>query len=191
MVEHELTGTDTYNVVTPTTTRNSPAEFMTTGWFTGLVPMVVPVRPDSFAETVRAAQECFDAGIPLANVPFERVVELTADGDFGLRDPGPGVAMLSFLDTGAPPLSPSIIAEWEAMNGKVYWDSRAANQIGMWVNRNGRLDVTIAYPKNPVARESVVRYAEALKRTYRAVAEGTFGSTADVETGLIAVNGSR
>jgi hypothetical protein len=174
IVDRELTGVDTYNVVTPTTTRNSPAEFMTTGWFTGLVPIVVPVDPDAFGPTVRAAQESFDSGIPLANVPFERVVELAADSDSALRDPGPGVAMLSFLDTGAPPLSPGIIAEWAALNGRVFWDSRAANQIGMWVNRGGHLAVTFAYPKNAVARESVARYAEALKRTYRAVADGTF-----------------
>jgi mycolipenoyl-CoA---2-(long-chain-fatty acyl)-trehalose mycolipenoyltransferase / long-chain-acyl-CoA---trehalose acyltransferase len=187
IVEREFTGCDTYQVVTPTTTRRSPAEFMTTGWFTGLVPIVVPVDRASFGATVRAAQRSFDEGLPLADVPFERVVELAADSDRALRDPGAGVAMLSFLDAGAPPLSPSIIAEWEAMNGCVFWDSRAANQVGMWVNRKGDTSVTIAYPKNPVARASVARYAEALKRVYRAVADRTLPvatlATADVVVG--------
>ena len=49
---------------------------MTQGWFTGLVPITVPVAATSFAETVAAAQNSFDAGTPLAHVPFERVIEL-------------------------------------------------------------------------------------------------------------------
>ncbi len=42
IAERELTGAQTYHVITPTTTRSTPAEFMTTGWFTGIVPLSVP-----------------------------------------------------------------------------------------------------------------------------------------------------
>ena len=37
IAERELAGVDTYNVITPTTTRRTPADFQTTGWFTGVV----------------------------------------------------------------------------------------------------------------------------------------------------------
>ena len=62
LAEHELTGAETYYGLTPIDTRSTPAEFMTQGWFTGLVPVTVPVDATSFAETARAAQESFDSG---------------------------------------------------------------------------------------------------------------------------------
>jgi hypothetical protein len=169
--EHELTGAETYYVVTPTTTRRTAAEFMTTGWFTGLIPITVPVDATSFGETARAAQASFDSGTGLANVPFDRVLEL-AESKLGLRSPEPGVPMLSYLDAGLPPLSPVIIAQWEALNGKVYSDARSAHQVGMWVNRVEETTVTVAFPNNPIARESVTRYVEAMKSVYVRVADG-------------------
>ncbi|MBI3215252.1 MAG: acyltransferase [Mycobacterium sp.] len=172
IAERELTGIDTYHVVTPTTTRSTPTEYMTTGWFTNLVPLTVPISETSFADTARAAQSAFDSGMHLANVPFEKVVELGEP--LGIRKPDPGVPMLSYLDVGLPPLSPSIIAEWEALNGRVFCDSRTAHQVGMWVNRKGRTTVTVAFPKNPVARASVVRYLDVMKNVYHRVAEGCY-----------------
>ncbi|WP_199253324.1 condensation domain-containing protein [Mycolicibacterium mengxianglii] len=171
IAENELTGSQTYNIITPTTTRNGPMEFMTTGWFTGLVPMSVPVG--SFSETAGAAQAAFDSGMPLKDVPHEYVLELAEGTDLGLRTPEPGTPMLSYLDAGLPPLSPAVIAQWEAMNGKVFSDSRSAYQVGMWVNRTEKeLAVTVAYPNNPIARESVTRYVEVMKAVYTRVAEG-------------------
>ncbi len=172
LAEHELTGAETYYVITPTTTRRTPADFMTTGWFTGLVPLTVDVAPRSFGTTARAAQKSFDAGLDVAHVPFDRVLEL-AGPELGLRKPSPGVPMLSYLDAALPPLSPEIIEQWEAMNGNVYCDARTAHQVGLWVNRSLRATtVTVAYPGNPIARESVLRYVEAMKAVYLRVAEG-------------------
>lgn len=171
LAHHEFTGAPVYYGVTPTTTRSTPAEFMTTGWFTGLVPLTVPVNSGSFGETARKAQASFDARGDLAHVPFDRVLEL-ADGRFGLRGAGPGVQMVSYLDAGLPPLSPAIIAEWERMNGKIYCDSRSADQIGIWVNRTERETVvTVAFPDNPVARDSVQRYLNVMKQIYVRIAE--------------------
>ncbi|CAN5594975.1 condensation domain-containing protein [soil metagenome] len=171
VAERELSGAETYSVITPTTTRNGPSEFMTTGWFTGLVPLSVPVT--SFGETAHAAQQAFDSGMHLRDVPHELVFELADGTDLGLRSPEPGVPMLSYLDAGLPPLSPAVIAQWEAMNGKVFSDARAAYQVGMWVNRTEKsLSVTVAFPNNPVARESVMRYVDAMKSVYLRVADG-------------------
>ena len=173
LAEYELTGRDTYNVITPTTTRRTPAEFMTTGWFTGVVPISVPIDPESFGVTARAIQKAFDSGMDLAHVPFERVLEL-ADGVVpSIRKADPGVPMVSYLDTNMPPLSPSIMNEWERLNGRVYSDARSAFQVGIWVNRAEKeTTVTIAFPDNPIARESIEKYLHAMKAIYLRVADG-------------------
>ena len=172
LAERGLAGIDTYRVITPTTTRQTPADFMTTGWFTGVVPMSVPVRGMSFAEVARTAQAAFDSGIPMANVPIERVLELAASVP-GIRKPGPGVPMLSYLDIGLPPLDPVVMGKWQTRNGRLYTDLGAANQIGMWVNRRDTgTTITVAYPDNEVARDSVAQYVDLMKMFYLRVAEG-------------------
>ena len=172
MAERELTGLGTYNVITPTTTRSTPAEFMTTGWFTGIVPISLDVGDRTFAELARAAQEAFDAGLHLANIPIERVFELAEDAP-GIRKPGPGVPMLSYLDIGLPPLNPVVMGQWQAQNGTLYTDLGAANQIGMWVNRRDTgTTITVAYPDNADARESVAQYVDLMKMVYLRAADG-------------------
>ncbi len=177
LAEHEITGRPVYNVITPTTTRRTPAEFMTTGWFTGVVPISVPVAPESFGDTARAMQKAFDAGMDLAHVPFERVLELAEGKVDSIRKADPGVPMVSYLDTNLPPLSPAIMNEWERLNGRVYSDARSAYQIGIWVNRSEKeTSVTIAYPDNPIARESVDKYLHAMRAVYLRVADGGTGA---------------
>jgi mycolipenoyl-CoA---2-(long-chain-fatty acyl)-trehalose mycolipenoyltransferase / long-chain-acyl-CoA---trehalose acyltransferase len=168
LAERELTGADTYHVITPTTTRRTAAEFATTGWYAGVIPITVPIGR-TFGEIVRAAQSCFDSGMDLANVPFERVMELAP----GLKKPALGVPMLSYFDAGIPPLSPDIMAQWESLNGRLHMDARAANQVGMWVNRGeDQTAVTVMFPNNPIARESVIRYLDAMKSAFVRIAEG-------------------
>ncbi|MGV0660690.1 condensation domain-containing protein, partial [Mycolicibacterium pulveris] len=172
LAEHQLTGADTYYVITPTSTRSTQAEVMTTGWFTGTVPITVPVSPASFAETARAAQASFDSGLALAHVPFDRVLELAA-AERGLTPPKPGVPMISYLDATIAPLSPAVVAEWNGLNGKIYSELGAAHQVGMWINRFGNgTSVTLAFPNNPIARESVTRYVDAMKAMFVRVADG-------------------
>lgn len=172
LAERELAGISSYNVITPTTTRSTPAEFNTTGWFTGIVPISVDVDGKSFAEVARAAQSVFDAGLHLANVPIERVFELASSVP-EIRQPEPGVPMLSYLDTGLPPLNPVVMGQWQSLNGTLYTDLGAANQIGMWVNRRDTgTTITVAYPDNPVARESVAQYVDLMKMLYLRAAGG-------------------
>ena len=171
IAERELTGIDTYNVITPTTTR-TPAEFMTTGWFTGIVPISVPVAQMSFNQVARAVQATFDSGMHLANVPIERVFEL-AEPLPGIGKPGPGVPMLSYLDIGLPPLNPVVMGQWQDRSGTLYTDLGAANQIGMWVNRRDTgTTVTVAYPDNAIARESVAQYVDMMKMVFLRAADG-------------------
>jgi hypothetical protein len=96
-----------------------------------------------------------------------------AAAERGLRKPEPGVPMISYLDATVAPLSPAVIAEWNGMNGKIYSELGAAHQVGMWINRFGNGTwVTLAFPNNPIARESVTRYIEAMKAVFVRVAEG-------------------
>jgi len=172
LAERELAGIDTYHVITPTTTRSTPAEFNTTGWFTGIVPISIDVAGKSFTEVAQAGQAAFDASLNLANVPIERVFELASDVA-GIRPPEPGVPMLSYLDTGLPPLNPVVMGQWHALNGTLYTDLGAAKQIGMWVNRRDTgTTITVAYPDNPVARESVAQYVDLMKMLYLRAAAG-------------------
>lgn len=172
LAERELAGIDTYNVITPTTTRRTPGEFATTGWFTGVVPISIPVAGMSFAEVARAAQEAFDAHMRLAQVPIERVLEL-AKSVPDIRPAGPGVPMLSFFDSGLPPLDPVVMGQWYAHDGTLYGGVGAASQIGMWVNRGLEgTTISVAYPDNPVARESATQYVELMKMFYLRAAGG-------------------
>ncbi len=168
--EYELTGSRTYCAVTPVGTRSTPAEFLTTGWFIGHVPFAVPVGC-SFGETARSAQIAFDSSTHLANVPFERVLELAP----WLTTPSPqsGFPMLSFLDAGVPPLSAVISTQLNRMNTKAFSDGRIAARVCIWVNKfHEETTVTATFPSNPIAYESVARYLDTMKSVYLRVAEG-------------------
>lgn len=169
LTEYELTGSDTYRAVTPTSTRSTPAELMTTGWFIGHIPFAVEVGT-SFAETARRAQSSFDASTHLARVPFERVLELAPWLNKTHRGSFP---MLSFLDAGVPPLSAVIALNLERMNAKVFSDGRIAARVCMWVNKfQNETTITASFPNNPIAHESVARYLEEMKSVCVQVVDG-------------------
>jgi Condensation domain len=159
LTEHELTGAETYYGITPYNTRSTPADNMTVGWFAGLVPITVHVAATSFGEAARAAQESFDSNKELANVPFERLLELAP----WLRMPTRGFSMVSYLDFNQMPMTD----QWEALNFGVYSDGRHSPQVVTWVNRlRTETTLTVLFPNNSVARESVYRYTVAMKSVY-------------------------
>jgi mycolipenoyl-CoA---2-(long-chain-fatty acyl)-trehalose mycolipenoyltransferase / long-chain-acyl-CoA---trehalose acyltransferase len=167
LVEHELTGTDTYYGIIPVDVRSTQAEILTTGWFVGFVPLTVPVGA-SFAETVRATQQAFDSGNHLANVPMERIVELAP----WLKMPQRGAPLLFFLDAGIPPLSALATSHLDGANARLYHDGRVPSQVAIRVNRfENETQLLMLFPDNPIARESVARYMEAMKSMYARVAD--------------------
>jgi mycolipenoyl-CoA---2-(long-chain-fatty acyl)-trehalose mycolipenoyltransferase / long-chain-acyl-CoA---trehalose acyltransferase len=124
----------------------------------------------------------------LANVPFDRVLELAADLP-NVRKPRPGVPMLSYLEAGVAPLFPNVISQWNALRGRIYSDVGAANQLGMWVNRLGAsTTITVAFPDNPVAAQSIGGYLEALKTVCSRVAGRQTGAGQQRATLRAAVN---
>lgn len=170
LTEHELTGIETYYGITPIDTRTTPAEFMTTGWFVGHVPLTIRISP-SFGETVSAAQASYDAGTDLAHVPFERVLELAP----WLEKPQiqAGFPVLSFLDAGVAPLSAFVTMELDRLNAGVYEDGGIPARVCFWVNRlPDQTSVTVFLPNNPVAHDSVTQYLAAMRSIYVRVAEG-------------------
>ncbi|MGB8388128.1 MAG: condensation domain-containing protein [Mycobacterium sp.] len=168
LVEHELTGVETYYGIIPTDTRCNETDFTTTGWFLGLVPVTVPVS-ESFDETVRAAQASFDSGSDLANVPVDRILELAP----WLRKPERGAPLLFYLDAGIPPLSAVVSSHLDGLNASLYHDGRIPAQVATRVNRlKDETHAIVLFPDNPIARESVIRYMEAMKSVYVRVAEG-------------------
>lgn len=91
---------------------------MTQGWFTGLIPITVPIAGSAFGDAARAAQTSFDSGVKLAEVPYDRVVELSST----LTMPRPNFPVVNFLDAGAAPLSVLLTAELTGTNIGVYSD---------------------------------------------------------------------
>lgn len=169
LAQYQLTGAETYHIMTPTDLRTTPAEFMTMGWFTGMIPVTVPITATSFAETARAAQASFDSSITLAGVPFDRVLQLAP----WLRRPQRGAPMLSFLDAGVPPLSSVVASQLDGMNVATHFDARTPAHLCMWVGRvHDRTTLTVSFPDNPIARESITLYADAMKSVYNSVANG-------------------
>jgi len=172
LTQRELTGAEAFAVVTTTDTRRTATELATMGWFTGLVPVSVPAGATLFPDAARAAQAAFDSGLELATVPFDRVVEL-APPAMGLTRPRPGNFVMSFLDASIAPLSTVANSD---LNFRIYDEGRISHQVSMWVNRfQHETTVTVLFPDNPVARESIDRYLGAMKSVYARVADGGHG----------------
>ncbi|MDD4868672.1 MAG: condensation domain-containing protein [Mycobacterium sp.] len=170
LAHHELSGADTYYGLTPTDKRKSPADFMTVGWFTGVVPFTVPIDPTSFEETARAAQASFDANMGCAHVPYDRVLELAP----WLRRYGPQFTMMSYMDAGLPPLSAIVATALDGVNATAFTDGRCPAYMYSTVFRLfDEVSIMVSYPNNPVARESVIRYTETLKSVFDRVVAGS------------------
>ncbi|GFG74948.1 condensation domain-containing protein [Mycobacterium botniense] len=178
LVEHEFTGAVTYYGLTPRDTRRTTDNFSTQGWFTGLIPITVPVAAASFSEAAWAAQASFDSGLDLAKVPYYRVLELAP----WLRWPQPNFPVSNFLHGGAAPLN-AVLAAADlglANNIGIYSDGRYSYQLTIYIFRYGEGTVmAVMYPDNPIAEKSIARYMEAMKSVcVRVAASGHWGRVA-------------
>jgi hypothetical protein len=169
LVEHEFTGAVTYYGLTPRDTRRTSENFMTQGWFTGLVPITVPIAAASFGEAAWAAQTSFDSDLSLAKVPYYRVLELAPWLDW----PPPNFPVTNFLHGGAAPLNAVLTAEvGGAKNIGIYSDARYSYQLTIYIFRYGEGTImAVMHPDNPIALKSVTRYVEAMKSAFTRVAD--------------------
>jgi 2'-acyl-2-O-sulfo-trehalose (hydroxy)phthioceranyltransferase len=164
---YELTGAEVYAGTTPKDTRSNQAELTTQGWFTGLIPVTFPVVPTSFDDTARAAQISFDEGTDLAQVPFERVVELVPS----LSRPRPLFSQINFFDAQAGPLA-MLTKMFEGLNMSTHSDGRVTYPLSTLVGRFDETTVSVLFPNNPVARESITQYLAALRSVCVRAADG-------------------
>jgi hypothetical protein len=170
LAESELTGRETYHGFTARDTRTPGIDTMTVGWFASMVPVSVPIASDAFAEAARAAQKSFDAAKDLAGVPVERVLELATPDELGIKLPTCLPMMLSFLDFRKIPLA----GLWAETKFGTYGDSLSHGGINMWINRHAeRTTVTLSFPDNEVARDSVLRYIATLSEMFGRVVQKT------------------
>ncbi len=170
MVEHEFTGAATYYGLTPRDTRRTSDNFMTQGWFTGLVPITVPIAATSFGEAAWTAQASFDSGLNLARVPYYRVLELAP----WLDKPGPNFPVSNFLHGGAAPLNAVLAAAdmGYSNNIGIYSDGRFSYQLTIYVFRyEAGTAMAVMFPDNPIAQKSVARYIAAMKSVCEQVAD--------------------
>jgi 2-O-sulfo trehalose long-chain-acyltransferase len=170
---YELTGEETFYGMTPVDKRSSPEDYLSMGWFTGAVPYTVPISPNSFDETARATQASFDDNMDMANVPYERVLELAP----WLKRNGPQFTMLNYMDAGLPPLSAVVATALKGANATAYNDGRNPAYLYFSVIRLfDEVSIMCNFPNNPVARESVSRYFEVLKSLFERVFEGRYAN---------------
>jgi 2'-acyl-2-O-sulfo-trehalose (hydroxy)phthioceranyltransferase len=164
---YELTGVEVYAGTTPKDTRSTQAELTTQGWFTGLIPVTFTVSPASFGDTARAAQTAFDEATDLAQVPFERVVELAPS----LTRPRPLFSQVNFFDALSGPLA-MLTKMFEGVNMGAHSDGRVTYPLSTVVGRFDETTVSVLFPDHPVARESITRYLDALKSVCVRAADG-------------------
>jgi hypothetical protein len=177
-VEHEFTGGATYYGLTPRDTRRTSDNFMTQGWFTGLVPITVPIAAASFSDAAWAAQASFDSGLNLAKVPYYRVMELAP----WLDRPRPNFPVSNFFHAGAAPMN-AVLAAAElgyANNIGIYSDGRYSYQLTIYLFRYDEgMAMAVMLPGNPVAHKSVARYMAAMRSVCARVADsGHWGRVA-------------
>jgi hypothetical protein len=171
LTQYELTGAETYYGLSPIDKRKNPADFMTMGWFTGVLPLTIPVDPNSFKITARAAQASFDASVELASVPYDRVLELAP----WLRRPGPQFTMMNYMDAGLPPFSAMVATAMNGVNATALIDGRNPAFAYSTVFRLfDEVSIMVSYPHNPIARESVRSYTEAMRSVLHRAVAGRF-----------------
>lgn len=169
-VDHQFTGAATYYGLTPRDTRRTSDNFMTQGWFTGLVPITVPIAAMSFGEAAWSAQTSFDSGLNLARLPYYRVLELAP----WLDKPRPNFPVSNFLHGGAAPLNAVLAAAdmGYSNNIGIYSDGRFSYQLTIYVFRyEAGTAISVLYPDNSIARKSVDRYITAMASLCQHVAE--------------------
>jgi hypothetical protein len=133
------------------------------------VPLAIPTADSSFDEVVTRAQTSFDANTALGPVPYYHLLEMPDPSSGPLAIPDRPVPMLSYIDIRKLPFSDY----WDGLRIGIWGDNRLSEAVCMWVNRmHDRTQLVVAYPGTSVARESVMRYVEAMRAEFTRVADG-------------------
>jgi hypothetical protein len=169
MTEHRLTGAATYFGLTPFDNRRDPNFAAAVGWLATFVPLTIPTADATFDEVVRSAQTSFDANTTLGAVPYYHLLDMPDPQSGPIEVPDRPVPMLSYIDIRKLPFSDY----WDGLRIGIWGDNRLSEAVCMWVNRmHDRTQLVVAYPGTDVARKSVLRYVDAMRTEFAAVADG-------------------
>jgi hypothetical protein len=169
LAEHRLTGAATYFGLTPFDNRRDPAHATAVGWLASFVPLTIPTAGATFEEVVRTAQTSFDSNTVLGAVPYYHLLDMPDPESGPIEAPDRPVPMLSYIDIRKLPFSDY----WDGLRIGIWGDNRLSEAVCMWVNRmRDRTQLVVAYPGTTVARESVLRYVEAVRAEFTRVADG-------------------
>ncbi|MFI2232288.1 condensation domain-containing protein [Nocardia testacea] len=168
LTERELIDSDYYFGMTPVSTRSSPAERASVGWYVTLLPVAFPLATASFDRVVRLAQHAYENGLRLAPTSFQRVVELLpADSELDL-EPGWSCPMISYVD------ARELLGNefFDTAKCGLYANRAASEQVLIWINRLAtETTLSAIYPDTPIAHDSVERYVRTLKAVFDAAAQ--------------------
>jgi hypothetical protein len=107
----------------------------------------------------------------LANVSFNDVVKLAS----WLRKWGSNCTMINYMDAGLPPFNATVTSRLDDSNVRVYCDPRDPAHFYISVIRLfDEVSIVVNFPNNPIARESVNTYVDAMKSVFARVAEGRY-----------------
>jgi len=169
LAEHRLTGAATYFGLTPFDNRRDPVYATTVGWLASFVPLTIPTAGAQFEEVVNSAQSSFDLNTTLGAVPYYHLLEMPESALGPLEVPDRPVPMLSYIDIRKLPFSDY----WDGLRIGIWGDNRLSEAVCMWVNRmHDRTQLVVAYPGTDVARQSVLRYVDAMRAEFGRVADG-------------------
>ncbi|WP_416562750.1 condensation domain-containing protein [Nocardia testacea] len=168
LTERELIDSDYYFGMTPVSTRSSPAERASVGWYVTLLPVAFPLATGSFDRVVRLAQHAYENGLRLAPTSFQRVIELLPpDSELDLK-PGWSCPMISYVD------ARELLGNefFDTAKCGLYANRAASEQVLIWINRLAtETTLSAIYPDTPVAHDSVERYVRTLKAVLDAAAQ--------------------
>lgn len=165
LAERELADSDYYFGITPLNTRSTFEEMASIGWYVALVPVAFPIgMRASFERTVARAQRAYENGMRLKNATIHRVLEL-APSDSGIAvGANWSNPMISYVD--ARDFAGSEF--FDIARSGLYGNRAASEEALIWVNRlPSRTTISVIYPDNPVAHDSVERYLGTLGRIIR------------------------
>ncbi|ROO26007.1 condensation domain-containing protein [Salinisphaera japonica] len=157
LIDRLVRGSDSFTVCTPRSTRSSPAEHYTMGWFAHPVPLEFSVA-DTFADTVAAARQAnkdvrFMIGVPV--YPAQKVVDPT------LSSMPPEMTSLSFIDTRLIPTYRDLAAHGFTVIGT----RRNAKSVHYWVNRVGHgTNLNFMHPDTPELAAGLPAFADLFRQ---------------------------
>jgi hypothetical protein len=168
LASYEFTGDTNYFGLTPKSTRSTPAEFSSIGWFTSLIPVPVTIDDAStFTSVVGAAQRSYDAGKDLTDVSFHRVLELAGPSEGVNVDPGWSVPMVSYIDVRKLPG----VDLFDAINTGLFGNRGSSEQVFLWINRfNDSTTISLLFPDTDEAHASIKLYVDRLSEIFTTIA---------------------